>query len=152
MGTPVDNFSADRIFPIDNVFNFGVNSDPFPSDEIRQDFIQFIADFDLFVFESSQSVVEVHTSSRSETEHQTDVPVFTKTDSLAFRVSEIEEQLGHFDLSFWGLRPDRAIEFLFSICRDQFDWDISEGDLIVVHRLSSRRAGVLIRLSSLDLK
>ena len=134
MGTPVNNSSADRIFSIDNVFYFGVNSDPFPSDEIRPDFNQFIADFDLSVFESSQDVIELHTSSRSKIEHQKEVPVFTNTDSLAFRISQIEEQLGQFYLSFWGLRLHRAVEVLLSICRDQFDWDISERDLIVVHR------------------
>ena len=51
-----------------------------------------------------------------------------------------------------GSSTSRAVEVLLSICRDPFDWDISERDLIVVHRLNSRRVGVLIRLSSLDLK
>ena len=82
MGTPVNNSSVDKIFSIDNIFDFGVNSDPFPLNEIRPDFNQFIADFDLSVFESSQDVTEVHTNSRSEIEHQKEMPVFTKTDSL----------------------------------------------------------------------
>ena len=152
MGTPVENSSVGKISPIDNVFDFGVNSDPFPSEEFCGDFTQSIADFDLSVFSSVQDSTEVHTSLSNEIGHQTETLVFTKTDSLAFWVSQIEEQLGIFYLSFWGLRADRAVEVLSSICRDQFDWGVLDSDFIVVQRLSSRRVGVLIRLSSLDLK
>ena len=152
MGSSGENCSAGRISPIEFVFDFESDPNHFPSSDSCLNFSQAIADFDLSVFGSLEDINKVDVSRNSETERQTVIPGFFKKDSLVFRVSQLEDRLGIFYLSFWGLWASRAAEFLSLFCRENFNLDISERDFVVVHQLNAPRVGVLIQLSSLQLK
>ena len=128
----------------------GSNADWTPSNDFCQNFEQAIADFDLSVFNSSYDIAEVPVS---EVQYKPVLSTFNKTESLEFRISQIEEEIGIFNLVFWGVhQTDRAAEILSSLCRDLFHWDISERDFLVIHRVKARKIGVLVKLPSLSLK
>ena len=123
MGNLMDNSSADRIFSSASVSDFVSNLSLFSFEEFCPDFAQAIADFDLSILNSSYDSIEVPIGQNSEARRESVLPIFTETDSLVFRISQIEEQLGVFNLVFWGVQADRASEFLSTLCKNLFSWD-----------------------------
>ena len=73
-------------------------------------------------------------------------------DNLKLRISEIEDQLGHFYLAVWRVSPRRAVREVTLLCQELFVPGPSINEFLVVRELGVRRGGVLLRVSSLTLK
>ena len=73
-------------------------------------------------------------------------------DSLKLRISEIEDQLGNFYLAVWRVSPRRAVREMTLLCQELFVPGPSINDFSVVRELDVRRGGVLLKVSSLNLK
>ena len=109
-------------------------------------FEQSIADFDLSIFESASEYPQ-----ENEVENASVVlnsfPFTSKGDSLSARVSHLEELLGIYHLTFWGVYFENTIETLTFICRTIFGWPVTADDFVVIHRLDDKRSGALLRVS-----
>ena len=73
-------------------------------------------------------------------------------DSLKLRISDIENNLGIFQFSFWKVLPNNAPRVLSSLCCELLSLQVSENDFTVVRKLDHRRSGVLVRVSSFFIK
>ena len=80
------------------------------------------------------------------------LPLVSKSDSLIARVSYIEGLLGIHHLAFWGFHSEGTVGILTGLCQNTFEWDVIEQDFVIIHRLDCGRAGLLVRVSSSDLK
>ena len=119
-------------------------------DSVSVDFAQAISDFDLSVFGSPD--VSINCSFSDLNIPVSVIPTVSNTDSLIYRLSQIEEKLGIFCLAIWSGRSLNLIEFIISLCRNDFNWDVSTSNFIIVHRLEKKRNGMLFRVSFLRLK
>ena len=106
--------------------------------------VDSIEDFDLSLLEPSAS-----SSSSSPGDFAVFVP---RRDSQQVRISEIEDKLGVFYVSWRALHPSRAIESMTLTCQDLVDSSVSRDSFAVVRVLDSRSPGVLLRVASLELK
>lgn len=64
----------------------------------------------------------------------------------------IEEHLGFFYVAFWKIKVEDAVNTIVTVCRERFNWDVSVNDFEVVQSLECKRAGVLLRVSSMLLR
>ena len=76
----------------------------------------------------------------------------SKSENLSLRVSAIEERLGIFHISVYGVKVDDIIPVFVKCYADILGWSVSALHLLVVHRLDPRRSGVLLSVSPLTLK
>ena len=114
-------------------------------------FEQCIIDFELSIFDSVVNVPEIDSSSSCICSSNV-LPLVSRSDSLIARVSYVEGLLGIYHLAFWGFHSEGTIKILVTLCRNAFEWDVTEQDFVAIHRLDNGRAGILVRVSSLNLK
>lgn len=76
----------------------------------------------------------------------------TKLERILCRLRKIEECLGIFYIAFWKVKIDIAVETIVTVCRERFNWEVSEKDFTIAQPLKCRRAGVLLRVSSIFLR
>ena len=110
----------------------------------ENEFSDSVLNFDLSLLQPSAS------SSSSSSENST---LFVRRrDSLQVRVSEIEDRLRVFYVTFRGMRSSQVIESTTLACQALFDPSVSHDSFSVVRVLDSRNPGVLLRVASLELK
>ena len=118
------------------------------------EFSESIENFDLSLLDSVDSESSSTENRLSDFENNSQsIPTsaISKVDSLSKRVSRIEELLGIYQFAFWKVKPDKAVNIITHLCRDNFGWGVSETDFKVVQGLD-HRWGVLFQVSSLELK
>ena len=120
-----------------------------PSETIN--FEQSVFDFDVTVFDSVVDVPGIGSKSSSGSSSNV-LPFASKSDSLIARVSYIEGLLGIHQLAVCGFHSEGSVGILAALCQNTFEWDVTEQGFVIIHWLDCGRAGLLVRVSSLDLK
>ena len=73
-------------------------------------------------------------------------------DSVQLRISDLEGRYGLYQIAFWRMTAFSAITTILSLCREVFNFAVSEADFFVVRLLHRRKGGVLFRIKSLAFK
>ena len=110
------------------------------------EFLQAVSDFDLSQLESINDSIRCNANSSSVCSVP---PIITKSDSLDYRISQIEERLGIFHLIFSRIRCGDLVRTLVSVCREDFNWEVCDRDFVLIHQVNKNRPRGLVQLSSL---
>ena len=119
----------------------------FPSD-----FADSICEFDLSLLNYADDNQHSLSGNSEESVFVESLPIVSKIDSLSRRVEKLEELLGIFQIAFWKVKADRAVRVIVDLCQNKLGLAVSEKDFSVVQPLDSRRKGVLLQVSSAELK
>ena len=79
-------------------------------------------------------------------------PPFSVTASLSLRISALEDSAGIHQFVLWRVKVCRVVPVLVPLARELLELSVTDSDFCIVHRSKKSYNGVLVRVSSREIK